>query len=64
MTVPPGDVHEMANAMVALARQPDERDRLGAAARRSAERDHDVRLVARRYEALFEQALRVEPRGH
>jgi glycosyltransferase involved in cell wall biosynthesis len=60
--VPVGDRRALAEALVGLARDPDERRRAGTAARRRAERDFDVTVTARGYEDLLARVTGLAPR--
>lgn len=51
--VPPGDAGKLAARIVGLLRDAPLRERMGAAARRRAERHFDERDMIRRYEELF-----------
>jgi colanic acid/amylovoran biosynthesis glycosyltransferase len=55
--VPPGRVDPLADALERLVRSPDERRRMGRAARRKVERDYDVATSARRMRAVLEREL-------
>jgi phenylacetate-CoA ligase len=52
--VPPGDTHATADALLGIVADPSKAERLGAAARRRAER-HDLRKVAAAWIDLFRQ---------
>lgn len=58
--VPPGDVQALAHAIVRVGGDKDFRLRLGQAARDVAKRRFDVRIMVKRYEALYEQLLAKE----
>ena len=53
LMAPAGDVPALARAIERLLMHPGLRRRLGAAARRTVEREHDVDEAARRLEAVF-----------
>jgi colanic acid/amylovoran biosynthesis glycosyltransferase len=55
--VPPGRVMPLADALERLARSPEERRRLGRAARRKVRRDYDVAGSALRMRAVLETEL-------
>ncbi|MEI6161510.1 MAG: glycosyltransferase family 4 protein [Roseococcus sp.] len=55
-----GDAAGLAEALTRLASQPVRREAMGLAARRLAERRHDRRLLAARFVAVAEAALRRE----
>jgi glycosyltransferase involved in cell wall biosynthesis len=55
--VPPLDPVALAAAVVELLRVPDKCQRLGEAGRALVEERYDVRLTARRYEALYDELL-------
>jgi glycosyltransferase involved in cell wall biosynthesis len=54
LLVPPGDADAFARAVRRLIADPDERARLGAAARRRVRREHDLPVAARRLAALLD----------
>jgi len=53
--VPFNDHHQLAEAMIALLRDPARRHALGQAARRTVEQQFNLRHTLPRYEALFEE---------
>ena len=55
VVVPPTDVDQMAEALIALARDPAKRERMGAAARRKVEASFTVRHMADAYERIYEE---------
>ncbi len=55
--VPPGDRTARARAIVALARDPEQRRRIGAANRRKAEQELDVAHFARTLGAVYDELL-------
>lgn len=64
LLVPPGDAAALRDAMAALLADPDNRRRMGDAARERSRRRFDVRANVARLGALFEQFARpVDPAG-
>jgi glycosyltransferase involved in cell wall biosynthesis len=57
LLVPPGDVHALAGAIVALARDPELAGRMGQAGRRRAEREFSEERSVDRIERLYLEAL-------
>jgi colanic acid/amylovoran biosynthesis glycosyltransferase len=57
LLVAPGRADELTEALERLVQAPDERRRIGRAAREKVERDFDVRASARRMRAALEQEL-------
>ncbi len=57
LLVPPGEASPLAEAMVALLRDPTRRARLGRAARTWVERAFDLRAQVRRVEVLYDSLL-------
>ncbi len=60
LLVPPGDVERLAEALARVLTEPELSGRLGAAARRQAERHYDLAHQARRLEAHYD-AVRSPP---
>jgi glycosyltransferase involved in cell wall biosynthesis len=54
MLVEPGDVDGLARAIEALAASPEDRKKMGAAARARVQETADGRLVAGQWRALYE----------
>lgn len=57
LLVPPGNPAALAEAIRTLWTDPDQARRLGAAGRRRAEKEFDMRRVAARYESLYRELL-------
>ena len=57
LLVPPGDITGFAAALVELLRRPDERRRLGQAARARAESFFDLKKMVRSFESLYERVV-------
>lgn len=55
--IPVGDAARFAEVLEVLATDPDLRTRMGAAARRRAERDFDIQGTARRYASLLRELV-------
>jgi glycosyltransferase involved in cell wall biosynthesis len=55
--VQPSDEAGFAHALLQLIQQPDDRRRLGSAARAWVERNFTIGPVARKYAAFYEQVL-------
>jgi glycosyltransferase involved in cell wall biosynthesis len=53
--VPPGDVRSLSEALIAMLRDRSMRDALAAGARDRADREFSVKVMADRYEALYER---------
>jgi glycosyltransferase involved in cell wall biosynthesis len=61
--VTPGDEVELAQRLAALLQRPDERERLGRAARKQAIERHSWARYIRQLESVYEQALESSPRS-
>jgi glycosyltransferase involved in cell wall biosynthesis len=61
LLVPPADATALADAIGALADDPDLRIRLGAAGRERVLREHDLSASAQRLAGMFEEMLGPEP---
>ena len=59
LLVPPGRADALTDALERLVRAPDERRRMGRAARRKVEQDYDVARSAKRMRAVLEDELRI-----
>jgi sugar transferase (PEP-CTERM/EpsH1 system associated) len=62
LLTPPRSPELLAEAMLALMRDPNRAKRMGEAGRRRVEREFDARQVARRYESLYARLLFGESR--
>lgn len=62
LLVPPGDTRALAEALRRLLREPDTRERLGAAARRTAVAELSWDVAARRFEEAYAQAAALDAR--
>jgi glycosyltransferase involved in cell wall biosynthesis len=57
LLVPPGDAHALADAIVQLLQAPERAQALGRAARRTVEREANVRATAAAYLDLYNAAV-------
>jgi glycosyltransferase involved in cell wall biosynthesis len=57
LLVAPGSVFELAEALIRLAANPDERQRLGTRARQRIQNRYDFKVVGRQYHALYEHLM-------
>ncbi len=59
--IAPGRIDVLTDALRDLARSPESRQRMGAAARRKVVKDYDVRVSARRMRAVLEREVGLPP---